>query len=188
VLAVVASLWAVLTPRPDVLISGEGQAAAIRSADGRLSLLHSGRDTFAMREWLAANGDDRTVKDASLNAGVRCDEVGCLGRLKDGRLVSMAWAPEAFLEDCTRAAVVVSAREAPGDCSALLIDRKVWRSQGAVALRWVGDRFEQTVARPQGIDRPWARAPALTANTISPARPVSPDATPRPEDLEAGDQ
>jgi competence protein ComEC len=188
VLAVAASLWAVLTPRPDVLISGEGQAAAIRGADGRLALLHSGRDTFATREWLAADGDDRTVKDASLNAGVRCDDVGCIGRLKDGRLVSMALAPEAFLEDCARAAVVVSAREAPGDCSALLIDRNVWRSQGAVALRWVGDRFEQTVARPPGIDRPWARAPAVTGSTTSPARPASPDATPSTNDLEAGDQ
>jgi hypothetical protein len=49
------------------------------------------------------------VKDASLNAGVRCDEIGCIGRLKDARLVSMALAPEAFLEDCARAAVVISA-------------------------------------------------------------------------------
>jgi competence protein ComEC len=116
VLAVVASLWAVMA-RPDVLISGEGQAAAIRGADGRLSVLHSGRDTFATREWLAADGNERTVKDASLNAGVRCDEIGCIGHLADGRLVSMALAPEAFLEDCARAAVVISAREAPGGCS-----------------------------------------------------------------------
>jgi competence protein ComEC len=62
VLAVAASLWAVITPRPDVLISGEGQAAAIRGAGGRLFVLHSGRDTLATREWLAADGDERTVK------------------------------------------------------------------------------------------------------------------------------
>jgi competence protein ComEC len=187
VLAVIASLWAVMTPRPDVLISGEGQAAAIRGADGRLSLLHSGRDTFAMREWLAADGDERTVKDASLKAGVRCDDVGCIGRLKDGRLVSMALAPEAFSEDCARAAVVVSAREAPGGCAATLIDRNVWRSQGAMALRWVGDRFETSAARPPDYERPWARAPAAAAIALSPAPPASSDATPRQEDLDAGD-
>jgi competence protein ComEC len=118
---------------------------------------------------------------------VRCDD-GCIGRLKDGRLVSMALAPEAFAEDCARAAVVVSVREAPGDCAAILIDRTVWRATGAIALRWLGDRFEQTLARPPGIDRPWARAPALAATSPSPMRPASSDATPRQEDLEAGDQ
>ena len=38
--------------------------------------------------------------------------------------------------------MVVTAREAPGDCAALLIDRKAWRANGAMALRWTGDRFE----------------------------------------------
>jgi competence protein ComEC len=187
-LAVVASLWAVLTPRPDVLVSGEGQAAAIRGADGRLSVLHSGRDTFAVREWLMADADPRTPKDATLNAGVRCDTIGCIGSLKDGRLASMAFAPEAFAEDCTRAAVVVSSREAPGDCAALLIDRHVWRAYGAIALRWRGDHFEQTAARPPGYDRPWARAPRNAITTAqTPAGPASQDATPRTQDLEAGD-
>jgi competence protein ComEC len=168
--------------------SGEGQAAAIRGADGRLSVLHSGRDTFATREWLAADGDERPVKDASLNAGVRYDEIGCIGRLKDGRLVSMALAPEAFLEDCARAAAVISARESPGGCAAILIDRNVWRSQGATALRWVGDRFEVSTVRPPGYERPWARAPVLPARTASPARPAPRDATPHQNDLDAGDQ
>jgi competence protein ComEC len=186
-LAVAASLWAVITPRPDVLISGEGQAAAVRGADGRLSVLHSGRDTFATREWLAADGDERTVKDASLKAGVRCDEVGCIGGLKDGRLVSVALAPEAVSEDCARATVVISAREAPAGCAAILIDRNVWRNQGAIALRWAGDRFELSAARPPSYARPWARAPVVPARAASPAQPASRDATPRDEDLETGD-
>ena len=101
------------------------------AADGRLAVLHSGRDTFAIKEWLAADGDARTPKDASLHDGVRCDAVGCIGRLADGRLVSLALSVEAFAEDCARAAVVVSAREAPGACTALLIDRKAWRANGA---------------------------------------------------------
>jgi competence protein ComEC len=188
VFAVVASLWAVMTPRPDALISGEGQAAAMRGADDRLSVLHSGRDTFATREWLAADGDERPVKDASLSAGVRCDEIGCIGHLKDGRLVSMALAPEAFFEDCARAAVVISARESPGGCAAILIDRNVWRSQGATALRWVGDRFEVSTVRPPGYERPWARAPVLPARTASPARRAPRDATPDQNDLDAVDQ
>ena len=151
-------------------------------------MLHSGCDTFAIKEWLAADGDARTVKDAALHDGVRCDAAGCIGRLADGRLVSMALSAEAFAEDCTRAAVVVSAREAPGDCAALLLDRKAWRGNGAMALRWTGDRFEQSAARRPGYERPWARSPREPAEAAqAPTRPASRDATPRTDDLEAGD-
>ncbi|MGC1590226.1 MAG: hypothetical protein WA770_08905 [Pseudolabrys sp.] len=48
-----------------------------------------------------------------------CDAIGCIGRLADGRLASMALEVEAFAENCARAAVVVSAREAPtSSCAA----------------------------------------------------------------------
>ena len=188
VLAVAASLWAVTTPRPDVLVAGDGQVAALRGPSGQLSVLHSGRDTFAIKEWLAADADARHPKDASLNDGVQCDAVGCIGRLKDGRLVSMALSPEAFAEDCARAAVVVSPREAPGDCAAILIDRTAWRGHGATALRWTGDRFAQSDGRPRGYERPWARAPHETAAAARKStRPAMRDATPKAEDLEAGD-
>jgi competence protein ComEC len=187
-LALVASLWAAMTPRPDVLVAGDGQVAALRGSDGRLSVLHAGRDTFAVKEWLAADGDARGVKDADLHDGVRCDAVGCTGKLADGRLVAFALSAEAFVEDCARAAVVVSAREAPGDCPAVLLDRKAWRANGAMALRWTGERFEQSTARPPGYQRPWARGlvePATIAAT--PTRPATRNATPRKEDMEAGD-
>ena len=89
-LAVVACLWALATPRPDVLIAGDGEAAAVRGSDGRLAILFSRRDKFAIKEWLAADGDGRDVKDKSLHAGVACDAVGCIGHLANGRLASMS--------------------------------------------------------------------------------------------------
>ena len=119
-----------------MFVSGDGQAAAIRGADGRLSVLHSPRDQFAIKEWLMADGDARTPKDASLGLGVRCDAIGRIGKLKDGRLASFALSAEAFAEDCTRAAVVVSPRQSPGACQATLIDRAAWRVNGAMTLRW----------------------------------------------------
>ena len=164
-----------------MLISADGQTAAIRGPDGRLSVLHSGRDSFAVKEWLAADADARLPKDKALEAGSRCDAVGCIGRLKDGRLASMVLAIEAFGEDCRRAAVVVSPRQAQGACAATLIDRSASQAHGAIALRWTGDRFEETAARPAGLDRPWARAPRPKASVVR-------DATPRPQDLEPGDQ
>jgi competence protein ComEC len=188
-LAVVASLWAVATPRPDVLVAGDGQAAVFRGSDGRLAVIHSGRDSFAVKEWLAADADARTPKDPSLGNGVTCDAIGCIGKLGDGRLVSIVLAVEGFAEDCIRAAVVVSTREAPSsNCAAKLIDQDVWRTHGTVALRWTGDRFEQTVTHTPGYKRPWTQSTATAvASEQAPARPKSPDVTPRSEDLDAGD-
>ena len=95
---------------------------------------------------------------------------------------------EAFAEDCARAAVVISPREGPPACAATLIDRNAWRGHGAIALRWSGGRLEQSTARPDGYDRPWARAPrAPSESATATARPVPLNATPRAEDLEPGD-
>jgi competence protein ComEC len=84
---------------------------------------------------------------------------------------------------------VVTAREAPPECAALTIDRKVSRADGAVALRRDGAHWQITAARPAGQDRPWARALPAADEAAPPTirRPAPRDATPRPEDLEAGD-
>ena len=176
VLAVAASLWAVTTPLPDVLVSGDGQAAAIRGGDGRLAVLHSSRDSFAIKEWLAADGDARTVKDATLHDGVQCDAAGCIGRLADGRLVSFALSAEAFAEDCARAAVVVSAARGAGR-----LRRAADRSQG-VARQWRAgaalDRRSFRAIAPHGhqvYERPWARGP-LDVNRKCHAAPLRPAA------------
>ncbi|HET7847458.1 MAG TPA: ComEC/Rec2 family competence protein, partial [Pseudolabrys sp.] len=181
-----ACAWALATSQPDILIAADGQAAAFRGSNGRLALLHSGRDTFAIKEWLAADADARTPKDKTLSDGVRCDESGCVGRLADGKLVAMALRADAFEDDCTLAAVVISAREAPPKCAAIAIDRDVWRTNGAIALRWTGRGFEQSAARPAGYDRPWAQR-AHATGAATPAKTGSRDATPQPDNLEAGD-
>jgi competence protein ComEC len=181
-----ACVWAAMTPRWDVLVAGDGRAAAIRGPDGRLSVLFNSRDAFAIKEWLAADGDPRDPKDASLPNGIACDAVGCVGRLADGRLVSFAQSLQALEEDCARAAVVVSQREAKAPCAAKLVDRSVWREKGALALRFAGGRFEESVARPIGFDRPWGHGPA-NEPIAAPARPSPRDATPPKETLEAGD-
>jgi competence protein ComEC len=194
VVAMAASLWALNAPRPDVLVAADGQSAAVRGAGGRLTLLSSSRDSFAVKEWLAADGDARKPTDASLKDGVRCDPVGCTARLADGRLVAFARRAEAFEEDCARAAAVVSPQQAPVACAAHLIDRPAWRAQGATALFWTGERFEVQAARPTGPDRPWAKDLAKTEAARSQSdrapsirRPAAPDATPPAEAIEAGD-
>ena len=187
-LVVLATLWAVRTPLPDVLVSTDGQAIAVRGADGRLSVHRTARDAFTVKEWLAADGDARLATDKTLEQGFRCDTAGCIASLAGGGLVSQVLTPDAFEEDCRRAAVVITSRELPADCKALAIGRDVSRAQGAMALQRNGEGFDITAARPTGQDRPWARAAAvLQASVSSSPRPQPQDATPRTEDLEAGD-
>ena len=187
-MAAAAVAWALHTPQPDVLIAGDGQTAVFRGGDGRLAVLHAGRDTFAIKEWLSADADERAPKDASLSRGVTCDAIGCIGRLADGRLVSMVLNIAAFREDCRRATVVVSEREAPPACAATLIDRRAWQSQGAIALRWAGERFVQTVALPPGQERPWThRVRAAPTHTGPVNDQQSRGALPQSDDLGADD-
>ena len=58
----------------DVVVLGDGPHLAARdlepALDGRLAVLPAGRDTFAIKEWLAADADARTPKDGSLGNGV----------------------------------------------------------------------------------------------------------------------
>ena len=58
---------------PDVLIAADGRTFAVRGADGRLAFHHTGGDTFAIHEWLAADADDRDVTDRGLGQGIACD-------------------------------------------------------------------------------------------------------------------
>ena len=173
---------------PDVYVGNRGDVVAVRGGTGKLSVMRTANgDTFPVREWLAADADARTVNDRSLKDGVTCDEIGCLARLRDGAIVALPFAAEAFEEDCRRAALVVSQRTAPPSCAATAVDRAVWRQTGAVALYRTATGWERVVAYPPGYDRPWARA--IGRRTESDARPNSAprDATPRSEDLSADD-
>ncbi len=191
VLIGVASLWALRTPQPDILVSTDASSLAVRGADGRLAMVKTGNDVFAIQDWLAADADARSAKDPALGQGIACDDAGCIARLADGSLVALVRALEAFEEDCRHAAVVVTARRAPPGCAALVIDREVWPHTGALALRRSGKEFEVIAAQPRGYDRPWARA-APAVNDADAARPtpqrlLGRDATPREEDIEPGD-
>jgi competence protein ComEC len=183
-----------------VRVSPDGTSFAIRTAGGQFAMLRTGSDTFAIGQWLAADADVRTAKDARLSEGIACDDAGCIGRLADGTVVAIAKTLEAFAEDCVRAALVLSAHVAPPGCRAPVVDRAEWLQNGAIALRRVGNGWVTETARPPGYDRPWARARASTENAgasadgrantpsaTSPSTRPPRDATPRSEDLEPGD-
>jgi competence protein ComEC len=167
---------------PDVLVSAAGDVVAVRGADGRLRATKFGSDTLSVREWLAADGDDRVPTDRSVASGFACDADGCVARLRDGAAVAVARTPGALADDCARAALVVTRRVPPAGCAARVLDRAALRGGGATAFVYRNGEFEQIPARPEGMDRPWAR-------NLEPRRPTSViQATPQKERALAGPQ
>jgi competence protein ComEC len=187
-----AILWGLSGRQPDVLIAGDGESVAVRGSDGRLHLIRAGKDSFQLREWLAADADPRDGRDASLGAGVSCDEAGCVTPLADGRLAALALRIDALADDCGRAALVVTVRPAPPDCASMVVDRERLARQGALALTRRGDGFAVQAVKARGSIRPWS--PAITGEgdldgSLAPrtTAPRKPDATPSEADLQAED-
>jgi competence protein ComEC len=187
-----SAVWAARVPQPDILISADGRNVGVRGQDGKLHLMRgTSKDSFLVKEWLAADADARKAGDAALNDGVSCDASGCVAQGAGGALVALALRPEALADDCERAAVVVTTRQPPAGCGAAVISAERLQRQGALALRRSGSGFVIDAVRPRGIDRPWSPAIAGEADaetSILPPRLPAPravDATPSDADLQA---
>jgi competence protein ComEC len=110
------------------------------------------RDKYAARDWLRRDGDGRGIEEAVGLKGLACDGVGCVVT-KGKLLIAASLRPEALIEDCTRAQVVVSAAVA-ANCKgpAVVIDQKT-----------AGEGWRVTLTSPPTAvsvrdyrgDRPW---------------------------------
>ncbi|MBR1220052.1 ComEC family competence protein [Bradyrhizobium sp. U87765 SZCCT0131] len=166
---VVATVWALMTPQPDVLVSSDGQNVAVRGRDGRLHMMRLGKDAFLLKEWLAADGDARTPADGSLGEGVSCDVTGCIAGLPDGALVALSIRPDGWADDCAKAILMITRGRPPPSCAAQVIDQARVRRFGAMALRRVDGIFVVDAQKPKGRDRPWSPAMPGDEDALSPA-------------------
>jgi competence protein ComEC len=187
-----AIIWGLSVRQPDILIAGDGASVAVRGRDGHLHVIRASRDGFLLKQWLAADGDPRDAGSASLADGVSCDASGCVTALADGRLVALSLRIDALADDCSRAALVVTARPVPPDCAAMVIDRPRLASQGALALTRSGEGFSVQAVRARSASRPWLPAGAGEGDfdgNLAPktALPRNRDATPSDADLQADD-
>src|SRR5229473_202681 len=187
-----AVVWALAVPQPEILISADAHTIGVRGKDGRLHLMRTTKDVFLLKEWLAADADSRQPTDASLADGVSCDEAGCVAQMADGAFVTLALRPDALADDCERAALVVTARQASSSCPSPVIEQDRLRRQGPMALRRTRTGFAVDAVRPRGVDRPWS--PAVAGDTEAeviltprPAIPLPADATPSEADQQMED-
>jgi competence protein ComEC len=148
--------------RFDLAVAPTGEAAALRLPSGELVVLGRKPSAFSAEQWLRADADARAPADA--RGGAACDESGCVGRAIDGRWVALVENRAALIEDCARAAIVITPLYAPEGCGApIVIDRRKLTETGAATLRFEGERVVWTTARVEGEDRPWSRAPKQRA-------------------------
>jgi competence protein ComEC len=185
-------VWAVAARQPDILISGDGHNVAVRGRDGRLHLMRTGKDAFLVKEWLAGDADNMSAADTSLSDGVSCDETGCVVPMADGSLVAQALRVDALADDCARALLIVTAKQAPRSCAAAVIDQGRLRRQGTLVLWRRGNEFAADATKSRGFDRPWSPAAPGDADgdvalVARPAAPRAQDATPSETDLQSED-
>jgi len=139
-------------------VASDGATVALRGADGKLHFLRKPRDRYAARDWLRRDGDARDIADAVGMAGLKCDGLGCI--VSGKVLVAASLRPEAFLEDCIRAQVVVSAATAPCQGPALVIDGAAAAQGQGWRIRLSPEPSAVSVQSYRGM-RPWAVHPPL---------------------------
>jgi competence protein ComEC len=87
---VLSVVWTLATPQPDILISGDGHTVGVRGSNGRLHVMRSAKDSFLIKEWLAADADVRPADDA-LPCGRRFLRRGGLRGTDEGVAGTSLW-------------------------------------------------------------------------------------------------
>ncbi|WP_245300263.1 ComEC/Rec2 family competence protein [Methylocystis bryophila] len=144
-------------PPFDLAVAPSGETAALRVEGGELALMGRRSNDFAAEQWLRADADPRTPKQAGR---ATCDDLGCVAKARGGQMVALVTKREALLEDCAKADVLIAPFNVPQACGAkIVIDRSKLAETGAATLRFADNGAEWTTARARGEDRPWSKAP-----------------------------
>jgi competence protein ComEC len=152
---------------PDIIVTGDAQLMAVRSADGDYLLSRDKGNRIAEETWTRRAGAERGATwpehGASADGRLTCDAEGCIYRAA-GQRVALIRRGEALIEDCGAVDLVISPvpvrRACPG-AGIPVLDRFQLLRAGAHAI-WLspaGIRIE-SVDGGRG-ERPWVpRRPA----------------------------
>ena len=158
--------WALATPGPDLLVTGDARHLAMRLPDGRLALLRERAGDYT-RTMLAENGGvDGELPLLEEQAVARCSRDLCVAEIDAGgrrwRILATRSAYPVPAGDliaaCRAADIVVSERWLPRGCAPrwLKLDRPVVARTGGVAITFAGARV--VTARRVGDRHPWVAA------------------------------
>jgi competence protein ComEC len=148
----VGALWALITPAPDLLISGDGQHLAVRTPDGGVAMLRDKAGDYA-RDTMAENaGVDGEVLLLSEQPFASCTRDACLALVTSDGRTSACWRRAA----CSRS----RSGNSPPLAAHLHALMAQARRGGIATDRRGGDRPEQRTTRhrppsgrPSPVDR-----------------------------------
>ena len=166
-----ATVLLLLTPTPDVLISGDGRQVGVVTEDGRLLSLRDTRSEFTRDNLMELAGVEADPVPLAEWPGAECSADFCvLAVERAGRTWQLLLArsrnlieERALAAACERADIVVADRYLPRSCRPreLLADRRMLDVSGGLALVLQADGIEQAaVADTQGEHGWWRGRPA----------------------------
>ena len=182
---VAGAIWALATPAPDLLVSGDGQHLAVRTPDGGIAMLRDKAGDYA-RDTMAENaGVDGEALLLSEQPFATCTQDACLALIKSGgrefRVLGIRSQYQLPIEQlataCRAADIVVSARRLPRNCTPkwLKLDSGALRRTGGVAISLASGRI--VTVRSPGDRHPWMTARLPEAGWPNSTLPT-PDAAP----------
>ncbi|MDB5702625.1 MAG: ComEC/Rec2-like protein [Sphingomonadales bacterium] len=162
----VGVVWALTTPPPDLLVTGDGKHLAVRGDNGELATLRTRAGDYVRSTLAERAGDLGELGDLDTLQGAECsDDVCRVTLMRDGR----AWRVlatrsrfilpiGAFVAECAAADIVISDRKLPRTCLPkwLKADRPMLEKTGGLAVNFAARTVE---AVSEGDDdHPWAVA------------------------------
>ena len=177
------AIWAIVTPAPDLLVSGDGQHLAVRTPGGGVAMLRDKAGDYA-RDTMAENaGVDGEALLLSEQPFASCSRDACLATIASGgrtfRILatrSLYQLPiEQLAAACRSADIVVSDRRLPRTCTPrwLKLDAPTLRKTGGVAIALSSGRI--VTVRSPGDRHPW-----LISRSAAATRPGDPAREPAP--------
>jgi len=161
----IGAVWALVTPVPDLLITGDGRHLAVRTPDGALYLLRPRAGDYVRQQFGEGAGIDDPALDLDALPGARCNRDLCAAALGQWTLLATR---SPYLVDtgelaraCAAADIVVSERYLPAGCRPRWIkaDAGLLAQTGGLAIG-LDDPFVRTV---RGEDaHPWVESHAAT--------------------------
>lgn len=140
----IGAIWAMLSPAPDLLVTGDGRHAAIVLGDGRVALLRERAGDYIRDVLSEAAGVDGEPLPIDALEAARCSADLCSARLeRGGRTWRLLATRSPYLVDigrmnraCRSADIVISDRRLPRSCNPrwLKIDRLMLARTGGLAI------------------------------------------------------
>ena len=162
----VGAVWALATPPPDLLVTGDGMHLAVRGDDGRLATLRPRAGDYVRSVMSERFGDLGELEDLDALAGAVCSTDVCrIDLTRGGRVWRIVATRSRYLlpyanlrNECAAADIVVSDRRLPPWCTPkwLKADRVFLARTGGLAVTLAGAKVE-TVADGEG-EHPWVVA------------------------------